>query len=185
MTSSGDAADSSPEAESHASPPGECSYLPDDISQALEALPDPQRRKIIQWLEHTEYSGDSFLVLLHSLLDKHPADAEKLINDVLVEREHDRAQEQADAALAREDAKAHARYTRRLNWFITIMTWTVAVGSLTGAGLGAAFAPWVPAYFWLGLAGIGVGGPVAARILARNTSTNVTLGQPPRTYERE
>lgn len=176
MTPADEGADSSPKAADHPTQTGSPICVPSEVSEAINELPEPKRQKVVEWLEHTEYAGDPFLVLVHTLWDKDPAYADKLINDVLAEREHDREQDSADRALAREDAKAHTRYTRSQNWFITVMTWVVAVGSLTGAGCGAVFAPHVPVYFWLSLAGLGVGGPVAARILAANTSAKVKLG---------
>lgn len=140
----------------------------------LDRIPEDDRQRVLALIFQQIFTGSPDLSvaelvrLMHGLPEEERA---RLIEDALRDNQLERKIREAhlDEDIAdRRAARARANFTLRAGW-------VVVVGSILIAGGGMLIAPTL-AWTWVSLAAIGVGGPTAISLVARNSKLSIELG---------
>lgn len=147
----------------------------DRILSALSNLPEEERTRVLalfyQQINHSVPAVSESVAILETLSDE---DRRRFLDEMIADGTLDRETRRENAA---EDI--HDRRAARRNTSIALAAgWIVVAGSLLGAGIGLYLVP-VAWLGWIALAAIGVGGPAAISLIARNSRIRVELVAPP------
>lgn len=145
------------------------------ILSALSSLPEEERTQVLaliyQRITHSAPAVSESVAMMEMLPED---DRRRFLDEMIADGALDRETRRRNADEDIEDRRAVRRHTT----LAAAAGWLIVAGSLLGAGIGLYLVPaaWIG---WVCLAAIGVGGPAAISLVARNSRIRVELVAPP------